>query len=286
MGSIIVHGGAGVFADADVEAAKAGAARAADAGYAVLARGGSALAAVEAAVRVLEDDPVFNAGYGAVLNERGDIETDACVMESSAADRAGRVGAVAAVPFFRHPVTLARLVMEEGRHAMIVGEGATLFAAERGLTPSSREEMIAPHRAKQHAGDTVGACAIDDRGHVAAATSTGGTSGKRVGRVGDAPLVGCGTYAEFGAGAASATGHGESIMRVVLAKDAIDQLRAGRAVGEVARGTIDALVRRTDGEAGVILVDASGAIAHYASTPRMPWAHVVAGVRAVGIENA
>ncbi|HEX9104870.1 MAG TPA: isoaspartyl peptidase/L-asparaginase [Polyangia bacterium] len=290
--AIIVHGGAGAIEDARRDRCVAGCEAAAAAGWARLDGGGSALDAVEAAVRALEDDEEFNAGYGAVLTRAGTVEVDACVMTGERA-----IGAVGAVPWLRHPVTLARRVLDDGEHVLLVGEGALAFARQHGIAPEAAEAMVSARaraRFERHegeaerrmrTGDTVGACAIDAGGRVAAATSTGGLSWKRPGRVGDTPLPGAGTWAEAGVGAASATGHGESIIRALMTRVAIDRLRAGDTPDDAARAAVAELVR-VGGEGGVILVAADGRIAHHTSTARMPWAAVAGGARASGAEPA
>jgi len=284
MPTIIVHGGAGLVDLARLPGCQKGCARAAGAGWAILDGGGSALDAVEAAVRALEDDPEFNAGVGAVLNREGAIEADASVMLGDL-----RAGAVGAVPWVRHPVTLARRVMEAGEHLFLVGEGAVAFARERGIAQEKPEAMVterararwererAGRAAPSATGDTVGACARDGDGRLAAATSTGGISFKRPGRVGDSPILGAGNYADDEAGAASATGHGESIMRVVMAKEAIDRLRAGATAQAAAEAAVAELMRRTAGEGGIILVDRAGAIGRARNTAAMPWHAFVDG---------
>jgi L-asparaginase / beta-aspartyl-peptidase len=291
--AIIVHGGAGAIEDARRARCIAGCEAAAAAGWQALADGKPALDAVEAAVRALEDDPEFNAGYGAVLSRAGTVEVDACVMTG---DR--RVGAVGAVPWLRHPVTLARRVLEDGEHVLLVGDGALLFAHEYGIAPESAATLVSPRararfderdgEAHKHmrSGDTVGACAVDAAGRVAAATSTGGIPWKRPGRVGDTPIVGAGTFADDGAGAASATGHGESIIRALVTRVAVERLRAGDAPDAAARAAVAELVARTGGEGGIIVVAADGRVGHHTSTARMPWASVVGGARASGAEPA
>lgn len=294
--SIIVHGGAGAVEDERRGVCLSGCESAADAGFEILAQGGSALDAVEAAVRALEDNPEFNAGYGGVLNRAGEVEVDACIM-----DGALRAGAVAAVPWLRHPITLAKKLLEGGEHVLLTASGALAYAREHGIDPESAATLISPRarlryeraRAAQVSmrtpGDTVGACAIDASGQVAAATSTGGTAYKRPGRVGDSPLPGCGNYADERAGAASATGHGESIIRIVMCKGVIDRLRAGASPDEAARAAVAELIERTgdggDGGGGVIVVGLDGRIGHHTSTPRMPWAAVEDGRRSSGIER-
>jgi beta-aspartyl-peptidase (threonine type) len=290
--SIIVHGGAGTWEDERCIAGRLGCERAAEAGWAVLGRGGSALDAVEAAVRALEDDPEFNAGLGAALTREGTVEVDACIM-----DGALRVGAVGAVPSFRHPVTLARRILEDGEHALLVGAGALAFGAEHGLfadppgsliSARARARLMAerarPRGAAPRPGDTVGACAVDSRGLLAAATSTGGISHKRPGRVGDSPLPGAGAFADADAGAASTTGHGESILRVGMARTVVEHLRAGAGPDEAAAAGVAEVGARTGGAAGVIVVAADGRVGHAKNTPRMPWAAVVGGAAQSGID--
>jgi L-asparaginase / beta-aspartyl-peptidase len=287
--AIIVHGGAGTVEDERRERVIAGCERAAAEGWRILESGGSALDAVEAAVRVLEDDEELNAGYGSVLNRLGIVEVDACIM-----DGALRAGAVAAVPWMRHPVTLARHLLEKGEHVFLVGGGALLYAREHGLPAGDPPDtMISPRarartamEAKQTSGGTVGACAVDAEGHVAAATSTGGTAGKRPGRVGDSPLVGAGNLADDEGGAASATGHGEAILRVGMTRLAVAELRQGRSAGEAARAAVAEVKRRSGVDVGIIVVGRDGSVGHHSSTPRMPWAAVAGGQASSGAEHA
>jgi beta-aspartyl-peptidase (threonine type) len=287
---VVVHGGAGdVPADRQpwhVEGVK----RAATVGSAVLEAGGSALDAVQRAVETLEDDPLFNAGTGACLTEAGTIELDACIMEGTAL----RAGAVTVLPPFLHPVAVARAVLEEGRHVLYAGEGAAAFARAHGFSPATLERMRTPQAEERlrltlagragpgWAGGTVGAVAIDARGHVAAATSTGGTVGKRPGRVGDTPLVGCGTYADDDAGACSATGIGETIMRATLARAAVDLLRAGVPAAEAARAAIATFERRVGGSGGIILVGRDGSVGVAHNTETMTFAIARVGEAVTG----
>ncbi len=284
---LIVHGGAGKLVEERHAVAHAGCLAAAIAGLRVLAGGGSALDAVQVAVRALEDDPEFNAGVGAVLARDGSVELDASIM-----DGAGRIGAVAAVPDLRRPVDLARAVLDDGEHVMLAGPAAWTFAAERGFTRGPADELITARArarlAEEHAkrsrpaveGGTVGAVAIDDRGRVAAATSTGGIAYKRPGRVGDTPLPGCGTWADDAAGAASATGDGEAIIKVTLTRRLVDALAAGAAPSSAARTALAELVRKTGGSAGVICVDIHGQLAaeHVSDTMPVAAGCVVDGV--------
>jgi L-asparaginase / beta-aspartyl-peptidase len=268
--AIVVHGGAGGSIDDPERAARmrAGAAAAVEAGHVVLAAGGAALEAVEAAVVVLEDDPEFNAGRGAALTEYGRVELDASMMDG--ATRAA--GAVAAVRGVRNPIRAARAVLDDGRHVLLVGQPATDFAATAGLAFESETWFVTDRErtalARIKAGDaaagaargTVGAVARDARGALAAATSTGGVSGQRLGRVGDSPLIGAGTWAGD-AVAVSCTGHGESIIRSALAHE-VDALLRHRGVSlEAACATALASVARFGGDGGVIAVTSHGEVA-------------------------
>jgi beta-aspartyl-peptidase (threonine type) len=268
--AIVVHGGAGGSIDDPERAARmrAGAAAAVEAGHAVLVAGGAALEAVEAAVVVLEDDPEFNAGRGAALTEYGRVELDASMMDG--ATRAA--GAVAAVRGVRNPIRAARAVLDDGRHVLLVGQPATDFAATAGLAFESETWFVTDRErtalARIKAGDaaagaargTVGAVARDAGGALAAATSTGGVSGQRLGRVGDSPLIGAGTWAGD-AVAVSCTGHGESIIRSALAHE-VDALLRHRGVSlEAACATALASVARFGGDGGVIAVTSHGEVA-------------------------
>lgn len=277
MPIIVVHGGAWDI-PVDLQAALTqGCEAAAALGDAALANGGSALDAVEAAVRALEDDPNFNAGRGACLTRDGTVEVDAAVMTGD-----GRGGAVGAVPDLLHPVTLARRLLEAGEHVLLVGAGALAFAREVGIEREPPGALVTPRALARYedamregcAGDTVGAVAMDAFGKLAAATSTGGIAGKRAGRVGDAPILGAGTWADSRAGAASATGHGESILRALVTREAIDRIRLGTAVGRAAREAIAEMALRTQGRAGVIVVDTQGRVGLAHNTLGMSFAVV------------
>jgi len=291
--AIVVHGGAGPIGEGRDETLRSGCAEAAARGAAVLESGGSAIDAVCAAVEHLEDVPDFNAGRGSVLNRAGEIEVDAGLMTSDLA-----IGAVAAVPWLLHPIRLARLVLEDGRHVLLAGEGALAFARRYGIEPEPRERMVTPRAEARHAarlarvptgsessepGDTVGACALDLRGGLAAATSTGGTPGKRPGRVGDSPLAGAGFWVDARHGAASATGTGEAIIRVLASRQAIALLEVGHPVGTAAQGAVDAIGRPGRGEGGIIVLDRSGGIGLASSSQAMPWASIVGGRGASGV---
>jgi beta-aspartyl-peptidase (threonine type) len=277
---ILVHGGAGRVSAGQREAGEAGCLNAVRCGAELLARGGTALDAVQCAVEVLEDDPRFNAGTGGALTAEARLEFDAAIMDG--ADL--RAGAVCALPAFEHPVAVARAVMAEGRHVMYAGHGARRFAESAGferadeagmVTAAAREQLerlSAADVAEDRAGDTVGAVAVDAGGNLAAATSTGGTTGKRPGRVGDSPLIGVGTYADNEAGAISATGKGEAIMRMALCSRALALLLVADAPESAVRRALESMRRRVGGTGGLILIAPGGQLALARNTPAMPWA--------------
>ena len=276
---ILVHGGAGLVLEENQAACVAGCRRAALAGWAVLQSGLSAVDAVEAAVRVLEDDPVFDAGRGSYFNAEGVVQMDAILMDGHTLD----LGAVAAVERVRHPITLARHVLEQSPHNLIVGRGALAFAQKMGMSLCPPEELLGiyahddPARAALSAAppsDTVGAVALDSTGNMAVATSTGGISSKWPGRVGDSPLVGSGAYADNLSGAASATGEGEKLMRIVISKAACDRLAAGQPAQAVADDMIQLLADRVAGQGGIILLDTHGNVGLAHNTRAMPYAYI------------
>jgi beta-aspartyl-peptidase (threonine type) len=271
---LVIHGGAGVIERSRLTPEKereirAGLDRALVAGSAVLERGGTALDAVEAAVRVLEDDPNFNAGRGSVFTFEGKNELDAAIMDG----RTRAAGAVAGVTATKNPISLARKVMEESSHVMLSGAGADTFSREKGLeqvepawfgTDYRRRQLDEFKSSKVSALDleyrygTVGAVALDKAGHVAAATSTGGMTGKRWNRIGDAPIIGAGTYADDRACAVSATGSGEMFIRVGVAHEICARLRLiGEEPGKAA-DTVMEEVKAIAGSGGVILVTPKG----------------------------
>jgi beta-aspartyl-peptidase (threonine type) len=271
--SLIVHGGAGAEPADGRDELRDGVRAATDAGWRVLAGGGRALDAVETAVRVLEDHPRFNAGRGSALTSAGTVEVDASIMEG---DRL-RCGAVAAVARIANPVTLARRVMDDGRHVLIVGDGALAFARSVGVPECDPETLVTDRERRLQAeaartpvgGGTVGAVALDRHGTIAAATSTGGRRGKLPGRVGDSPLIGCGTYADSTVGGVSCTGEGEAIIRVVLGRRALDWLKEADDPGYAARVAVDLLVEEGGGQGGLILLDWRGRAGYAHSTPFM-----------------
>jgi beta-aspartyl-peptidase (threonine type) len=293
--ALIVHGGAWDIPDDAVEACQMGCQRALTAGWAVLNSGGRALDAIEAAIVVLENDPVFDAGFGSHLNLDGKVECDAIVMDGATL----RAGAAATLQRIRNPIRLARKILETCPHMMLVADGAERYAKANGISLCDNKELISPaewaawqqckkdaHAAEHHRGHeqgTVGAVAIDSQGALIAATSTGGTCCKLPGRVGDSPLIGCGCYADSEAGGVSSTGYGEAIMKVVMAKAAVDRLRgfaestsdslSSRAM-QVAEQTIAELARRTKATAGLILLDREGNPGFAFNTPRMAYGYV------------
>lgn len=287
--AIVVHGGAGRVEVGRHPAIVDGCAAAAAAGFAILAAGGRALDAVQAAVRVLEDHPELNAGLGAVLNQAGEVELDAALVDGELL----AIGAIAAVPDLRQPIDLARAVLDDGVHVLLAGPAAWDFAREHGVTPAPPGSMITerararwlagqgavssatPPSPVEREGGTVGAVAIDRAGHTAAATSTGGTAGKRRGRVGDSPLPGAGTWADDLGGAASATGDGEAIIRIALTRRLIDGVAAGRPLEATAAALIAELATRGRGHGGVIAVDRAGAVTAVHDTDTMAVAAVV-----------
>ena len=276
---MIVHGGAGNVAPERRAEHVAGCERAVAAALAVLRTGGRALDAAQRAVEVLEDDPLFNAGRGSCLNEEGGVELDAALMDGDGL----RYGAVCAMPAVRHPIAVARAVMEDGRHAIYAAEGALRFAEARGFPRVPDAELITDHaRARWEAvragraqagwaGGTVGAVAFDGA-HVAAATSTGGMMDKRRGRVGDSPLPGAGTYADDLAGGVSATGHGEKILRVGVGFQVVAALRGGADPMAAAAQAIATLAARVEGTGGVIALDRAGRPGRANNTETMSWA--------------
>jgi len=265
--AIIVHGGAGRIRAEELPQRLDGCKDAVLAGWKTIQQGGSALDAVEAAVVALEDNPLFNAGTGSTLNSLGQVEMDAAIMEGETL----RAGAVAAVQGIRNPIKLARRVMEDGRHLLYAGEGALLFARQIGFPECSPESLIIDSERKrwQEKHGTVGCVALDATGKIAAATSTGGIFNKLPGRVGDSPLIGCGTYAND-RGAVSCTGQGEAIVRVVMAKTALDLLKDEAGPQAAANQAVALLAQEIGGTAGLIMIDRQGRIGYARNTERMP----------------
>jgi len=287
MHAIAIHGGAGAVPRAALSAERerryrAGLATALDEGYAVLERGGSSLDAVTTAVRILEDDPQFNAGHGAALTREGAAELDAAIMDGQQM----RAGAVASVRHVRNPVDLARHVMEKSRHVLLVGAGAEEFALEEGLAlvpnlyfrTAERLEQLLLEQRGEHVSDivppttqgTVGAVARDGAGNLAAATSTGGMTNQRPGRVGDSPIIGAGTYAKNGVCAVSATGHGEYFIRTVAAHHVCAAVEhRGVTLEEAVRELLHEVLKTLGGDGGLIAIDHAGRIVMDFSTEGM-----------------
>lgn len=274
---LVIHGGAGVIepsrttpeTDAAIRAALN---RSLDSGSKILASGGSALDAVEAAVLVLEDDPNFNAGRGAVFTWDETHELDASIMDG----RTRAAGAVASVTASKNPIRVARAVMEKSPHVLLSGNGADQFSKEQGFEQVPNGYFSTPRRRQQlqefkstdvsaleveYKYGTVGAVALDTNGHVAAATSTGGTTGKRWGRVGDSPIIGAGTYADDRACAVSATGAGEYFIRAAVAHEICAQIRHNGQSGQAAADLVMAEVKALGGDGGVIVVTPKGEMA-------------------------
>lgn len=281
--AILVHGGAGETPAATRSAVLRSCELAAAAGWQALRAGASALDAVTRAVTALEDDPLFNAGIGAVLNAAGEVELDASLMQGHDL----RAGAVAAVRAVQNPIQLARRVLDEGRHVLLVAKGADDYAREQGMPVCSQDRLIVPRQhARWSARGTVGAVALDATGRLAAATSTGGIFAKRPGRVGDSALIGCGTYANAQA-AVSCTGDGEAIIRMALAYRCTSDMAAGAAPMVASRAAIAALTEATLGRGGLIALDRAGRLGYACSTASMPiaYAHGGADLAAMLVEG-
>ena len=285
---IIVHGGAWGIPDEAVEDHISGCSKAVSAGYRVLIEGGSAVDAVEKAVIVMEDDPTFDAGTGSFLNAVGEVEMDALIMDG----RTVKAGAVGAVKNIKNPVSLARKILEHPDIVFLVGEGAQKYAefcnipfidTEDLVIGRERERLEEIRKNKDFKVEkifreiykgTVGAAAIDKYGNLAAATSTGGTPNKIPGRIGDVPIIGAGGYAENGVAAVSATGWGESLMRVVVSKSATDYVKSGSTPAEAAKSAILELEKKVNGNGGLIIIDNQGNIGFHFNTPRMAYAYI------------
>lgn len=286
---LIVHGGAWDIPDEHVDAHVAGVRASVEKIFPLLNDGMTALEAVELAVNVLEEDPTFDSGRGAFLNAKGEIELDAFIMDGKELD----FGAVAGVRNLLNPVSLARKVMDEKDFRILIADGAMQFAEEKGFTELDPRELLTARELEFYEqikndgqfsileafggkgstpSDTVGAVALDKDGNLACATSTGGTPRKHPGRVGDSPIIGSGGYADNELGAASSTGYGESILRVMLCKSACDLLRDNDPMG-AAGGSMDLLLRRGKGYGGVIMISPDGQYGFAHNTPRMAFAY-------------
>ena len=284
---LLIHGGAWAIPDGMVDAHLNGVRNALAAGWKVLGHGGTALDAVEEAVVVMEDDETFDAGRGSFLNRDGKVQLDALIMDGCSL----RAGGVGCVERLRNPIRAARKILSESPHVYFVAEGAERFAAEHGIALCNNEDLVIPREVERlqefqaHVAekkpdlfapaishDTVGAVALDQHGNIAAATSTGGTLNKAPGRLGDSSLIGCGCYADNKTAAASTTGWGEPIMKLVLAKWAADRVAAGNLPDWVAAEAINYLQSRVNGHGGIILLDGKGRFGIAHNTPRMAWA--------------
>lgn len=266
--ALIVHGGAGEMPDEDVAACRTGCQEAVQAGWKILQAGGAALDAVEAAIHVLENVPVFDAGRGSYPNADGEIEMDAILMDGVTLNS----GAIAAIQRVRHPISVARLVLEQTNHALLVGKGAQAFARKMGVPECALADLQRPEAQAQNASGstgTVGAIARDAQGNLVVGTSTGGTKQKTPGRVGDSPLIGCGAYADTALGAASATGMGEDLMKIVMSKAACDLMGTGVAAQTAAEQMIRSLEQRVHGKGGLITMTPQGDVGYAFNTQRM-----------------
>jgi beta-aspartyl-peptidase (threonine type) len=281
------------------------------AGWRVLERGGSALDAVEEAVVIMEDDETFDAGRGSFLNRDGRVQLDALIMDGATL----RAGGVGCVEHLRNPVRAARKILSESPHVYFVGEGAEKFAAAHGIPLCKNEDLIIPREVERlrkyqaeatqpgsepHGNDlfapesddatishdTVGAVALDRSGNIAAATSTGGTLNKAPGRLGDSSLIGCGCYADNLSAAASTTGWGEPIMKLVLAKWTADRISAGNMPEWAAQEAMNYLKQRVNGHGGIIVLNPEGHIGIAHNTPRMAWAYKTVKKQDAGVERA
>ena len=296
---LVIHGGAGVIErakmtpekDRDIRAALD---RALAAGERVLKSGGPALDAVEAAVRVLEDDPNFNAGKGSVFTDDGRTEMDASIMDG----RTRAAGAVTGVTATKNPISLARAVMEKSPHVFLSREGADQFSREQKLEQAPPEYFATPERRKQleelktkklsameveYKYGTVGAVALDAKGHVAAATSTGGMTGKKWARIGDSPVIGAGTYADDRACAVSATGWGEYFIRAAVAHEICARMRLAGETGQKAADGVMDDVKALGGSGGVIVVTPKGEMVYSFNTPGMYRGKASSGERSVAL---
>ena len=289
--AMIAHGGAWDIPD-ELHAEHIASCHAAvAAGWALLTAGATALQAVEAAVRVMEDASVFDAGRGSHLNADGVVELDAGIMDGASLS----AGAVASVKRIANPITLARHVLHQSPHVFLIGEGAERFAQAVGMSLCDSEELIVPRErelwerkrretqtapldALFRASDTVGAIALDSEGNLAVANSTGGTFFKHPGRVGDTPIIGCGLYADNTLGAAACTGWGEQIMKTVLARTTVDQIALLNSATAAANVAIAYFKHRVGGLGGVICMSPSGEIGFAHSTPYLAHAYRIEGM--------
>ncbi len=299
MIALIVHGGAWNIPDQFVEAHRLGCARALETGWNILSAGGGAVDAIEQVIRSMEDDGTFDAGRGSHLNANGEVELDASIMDGTTF----RCGAVASVHRIKNPVSLARKIMDESEHILLVGEGAEQFALENGLQFCHPHELRSAREIERwnairrspdfqtkqaflkQPSDTVGAVALDGTGKICVGTSTGGTLNKHPGRVGDSPLIGCGTYADSAVGGVSTTGWGEGMIKVVMAKTVLNFMEMNGSDPQLAAHQgIDYLKQKVDGNGGVIVLNARGQFGISFNTSRMARAYRSSGMDAPVVE--
>jgi L-asparaginase / beta-aspartyl-peptidase len=291
---LVVHGGAWAIPDDMVEAHLRGVNNALAAGWRALEHGGTALDAAEEAVVIMEDDDTFDAGRGSFLNRDGRVQLDALIMDGATL----RAGGVGCVEHLRNPIRAARKILSESPHVYFVADGAEKFAAAHGIPLCKNEDLIVPREVERLRNyqaqigskpdgndlfadaddmtishDTVGAVALDHNGNIAAATSTGGTLNKAPGRLGDSSLIGCGCYADNESAAASTTGWGEPIMKLVLAKWTADRIAAGNLPEWSAQEAMNYLKQRVNGHGGIIVLNREGHFGISHNTPRMAWAY-------------
>jgi len=275
--TLVVHGGAGNIRPEIEGVARAGAERALATGWAILEAGGSALDACEQSILQMEESPIFDAGVGAHLNREGNAQLDAVLMDGVSL----KSGAVGAVERIRNPILLARRILEKSEHSFLVAAGAEQFAVSQKIQLCDPAELRSPYERQRWAQKaqeevaaqgTVGAVALDAAGNLCAGTSTGGTFFKHPGRIGDSPIVGCGCFADNESAAVSCTGHGESIMKIIMGKSAADFVASGYTAQAAADAAVELLKRRTKGNGGLIVVDREGRFGVSFSTPHMTWA--------------
>ncbi len=282
--TLVIHGGAWAISDEEIDEIKKGLGSALQVGKGLLEKNYSALDVVEAAIKNMEDSGAFGAGKGSALNEKGEVEMDAAIMDDKL-----NAGAVGAIRNFQNPILIARKVMEKTPHVLLVGEGAEMFAEKQGFQKIPPEQLISARElklwkdGKEQKFGTVGAVAIDSAGNLAAGTSTGGTRRKMVGRVGDSPIPGAGAYCDFETGAASATGHGESFIKILACKTACDFLKTEPSAQSAAEKTIAILKKRNLDHGGIILLRKNGDIGIAFNTPRMARAYFENGKSSVEV---
>jgi beta-aspartyl-peptidase (threonine type) len=270
MAALIIHGGAGNIPDGVIEAKRSALDNIVRRTFSLLQSGESALYAAEFAVKCLEDHPVFNAGYGSCLNAEGEVEMDAIIVDGDSLN----FGAVGGIKNVRNPVAVARKVLDYGKHSFLVGNGATRFAHANGFEFVPDAELIVKKDESPDAYGTVGAVALDSRGSIAAATSTGGIAEKLPGRVGDSPLIGCGAIADSSSGGVSATGEGEFLMRIMISRVVLDCLQRGLSADESSEYAINLLEKKVQGTGGVICLNTDGEPGYAFNTRRMALAYI------------